>query len=422
MNASNQSDYRVDLRAEVLASPAYQERCDMLFDLFRLSREIDRNPKDILAFQAGLAEILLHFQEKKAEFKREDNELGIAVVKRLTLILNRIADALVWRILGYDRISIQLISEHSKTGSLNDTVFGDFAIAQRIVEQENAIVLVNDLTTILRHGDLTIIGKDGISLMENKYGKASKRDRRATRQRRHLEELLSFLNTGIRVTENRRDFIVRADVPIKTHHSAVAKAIAEAKKTGYHRVDISNVLAIEAVWAKEQSGKFPAERPFDGVEHIVRFHNLQVFDKPTTRIAPYGIFPLDHRSCYDLITGDILLVATLNFDHLQALYRRFVLALELPQPSEKEIKAYLSAPIAERKQLMHKARFIVRGDDYHASLTPDLFGRIGLEFIHEETVVQADRQLIGLVEDLKIADEKTTRFYIGYKDESRIWI
>lgn len=394
----------------------------MLFDLFHLSREIGRDPKDVLAIQAGLAEILMQFQDKKAECEQEGNDLGVAVVKRLILILRQIADSLVWRMLAYDRVLVQLISEHSKTGYLDSTVFGDFTVAQQIVEHENAVVLVNDLTTILRHGDLTIISRDGIALMENKYGKASKHDRRATRQRRRLDELLSFLNTGVRIRDSRRDFIIKADVPIRTHHSAIAEAIAQARIQGYHRVDVSSVLAVEAVWTKDQSGDFPAERPFENVEHIARFHNLQVFDKPTTRIAPYGIFPLDHESCWDLITGDILLVATLNFDQLRTLYEQIGLQLKLPQPSEQEIEKYLSAPIAERKKLMHLGRFTITIDDYYASLTPDLFGRIGLEFVHEETIVQADRQLISLVKDLDIADDKTTRFYIGYKDESDVWV
>ena len=422
MDASNQLSQQADLRGEVLASPDYRERCGILFPLFRLSREIDKTPKDILAIQGGLAELLMQFQEKKAEFRQEDNDLGLAVVKRLILILKQIADSLVWRVLGYDRVLVQLISEHSKTGYLDGTVAGDFTVAQEIVEQEDAIVLVNDLTTVLRHGDLTKIGKDGITLIETKYGKASKRDRRAARQRKRLNELLSFLNTGVRVGEDRRDFILRADVSIRTHHSAVAEAIAQARSQGYHRDDASDVVAIEALWTKNQTGHFPRGRPFEKVDRILQFANLEAFDKPTTRIAPYGIFPLDHRSCWDVITGDIVLVTTLNLHSLQDLYRQFGLQLDLPEPSDQETEAYLSAPVAERMKLIHLYKFTIRSDGCHASLTSDLFGRIGLEFIDEETVVQADRQLMNLVRDLDIADEKTTRFYIGYKDESDIWV
>lgn len=421
MNASNQPDQQSDLRPQVLASPAYQQRCSILFDLFRLSRDIDATPKDILAVQAALAELLMQFEEKKAEFSQEDNDLGVAVVKRLILILRQIADSLVWRVFGYDRVLVQLVSEHSKTGYLDDTVFPDFAIAQEISEQEDSIVLVNDLTTILRHGDLTVVSKDGISLMETKYGKASRRSRRATRQRKRLDELLSFLNTGVRITRDRRDFILKADVPVRTHHSAVAKAMAQARSKGYQRDDATDVVAIEALSTRNQRGRFPKERPFDEVDHIGRFHSLDTFDKPTTRIAPYGVFPFDDHSCWDVITGDMLLVVSVNFDALQDLYRQFGLVLELPEPSQEEITGYLSAPIAERMKQTPLFRFLIRDDSCHVSPTPDLFSRIGLEFIHEETVVRADRQLMNLAKELDIVDEKRTRFYIGYRDESSVW-
>jgi hypothetical protein len=421
MNASNQPDQQADLRPQVLASPAYQDRCSILFDLFRLSREIDATPKHILAIQAGLTELLMQFEEKKAEFSQEDNDLGVAVVKRLILILRQIADSLVWRVFGYDRVLVQLLSEHSKTGYLDDTVFPDIAIAQEISEQEDSIVLVNDLTTILRHADLTVVRKDGISVVETKYGKASRRSRRATRQRKRLDELLSFLNTGVRITKDRRDFILKADVPVRTHHSAVANALGQARSKGYHRDDASDVVVIEALSTKNQRGRFPKERPFDDVDHIARFHSLDTFDKPTTRIAPYGVFPFDDQSCWDVITGDTLLVASVNFDALQNVYGRFGLLLELPEPTEEEIRRYLSASIGERMKQPPLFRFLIRDDSCHVSPTPDLFSRIGLEFIHEETVVQADRQLMNLVKELDIGDEKRTRFYIGYRDESGVW-
>jgi len=369
--------------------------------------------------QAGLVELLMHFQDKKADFRKEGNQAGLAVVDRLILILKRIADSIVWRVLGYDRVLIQLLSEHLATGHLDDTVFGDLELARQIVEQEGAIVLVNDLTSILRHGDLLIIDEGTYSIVETKYGKASRRGRRAIRQRRRLDELVRFLNTGIRDSKDRRDFIFKADVPISTYHSDVAEAIDQARKNGYHRVIVSDCLAIEALYTVGQSAQFSEERPFRDAEHIVPFHNLQIFDKPLIRIAPYGIFPLDDRSCFDLITGDILLRTTLNLDRLQARYCQFGLILELPR--EQELKAYSSASIAERKKLMDSIRFIVGDGDYHLSITPDLVGRILIELMHEDTIVQSDRQLINLISDLEIPDDKATRFYVGYRDESGIW-
>jgi len=150
-------------------------------------------------------------------------------------------------------------------------------------------------------------------------------------------------------------------------------------------------------------------------------HNMQVFDKPTPRIAPYGIFPLEHQDCFDLMTGDILLGTTINFDALRRLYKEYGLSFEIPQPSEEERQRYLSASIAERKKLMHLGKFIIGDDDCKISQTPDIFARAGLELMHENVLVRADRQLINLIKNLDIPDDVSTRFYTGYHDEHRIW-
>lgn len=420
-NPANQLKRETRLKAEVLASPAYKERCELLFTLFCDSRELGSSPQEILGIQVGLAEILRHFEDKKREFKQADDDVGATVAKRLILITKQIADSLVWRVLGYDRVAIQLLSEHPQPGHLDETATSDLEIAHRIVEQENALVLINDLTSILRHGDLTIISNGEIAIMETKSGRASKRDRRARRQRRTLNELIRFLNTGFRIAENRRDFIFKSDVSIETHHSSISELISQVKRHGYHRIDASDSLAIEAVWMKDRSAVLPKDRPFGNVEHVARFHNLQPFDKSASRIAPYGIFPLDHRSCFELMTGDIFLLATLNFEGLQSLYDQHGLRLDLPRPDEAEIKAYVDAPMRERKKLIRAGNLVITKDKYSISLTPDLYARIHREFIDERTVLEADRQLIDFVKSMQIPDDKRTRLYTGYVDEHSIW-
>ncbi|MCC7118540.1 MAG: hypothetical protein IT310_08455 [Anaerolineales bacterium] len=404
-----------DFIAEVLASPAYQERCEILFELFRLSREIGRNPKEILGFQAVLAETLIDFQTKKTEFKNEGNDIGVAVTKKLILILNRIADGVVWRMLNFDRVLIQLLSEHSKTGHLDNTAYGDFTIAQQITEKENSIVLINDLTSILRYGDLTIIGNNSISIMENKFGNSSKNNSRSNRQRKSLEGLINFLNTSTRIKEKRKDYIIKVDIPLKTYHADVASAIANAKKAGYSRTDVSDVLAIEAISTKKHDGYFPTGRPFDGVRFISRLDSISIFDKPTTRVAPYGIFPFDHRSCYELITGDTMLVATINLENLKALYNSFGLEFEIPELGEQEMRAYCDFSMAERKKFSNKTRFIVKGNGYHLSVTLDTFGILGLEFLHEEVIVKAHQELMKTIDNLGLSDKELTRFYFSFK-------
>lgn len=410
-----------DIRPEVLASPAYQDRCAILLDLFRASREAGRDPHKLLVLQSALGELLGNFQGMKSQFKRESNELGAAVAGCLVLTLKRIADSVVWRVLGYDRVVVQLLAEHAETGHLDDTVFNDLALAQKLVDEQDAIVLINDLTSILRHGDLTIITRDGIAVMETKHGKATRRNVRAIRQRRNLEGLVSFLNTGVRTSASRRDFIVKVDVPIHTYQQALAGALAQARQDGYHQLIVSDHLAIEALWMADESAEFPKLRPFDGEEHILRTNNLQLFHRPATRIAPYGIFQLDDETCFDLTTGNLLLETTLNFDSLQSLYRQRGMFLEIPEPSQEEIETYLSAPIAQRKKIDSSFRIVVSNGIESVVKTPDLFARIHFEFMHEDSFIEADRQLLDLLVNLPIPDNKTTRLYVGYKNEDGIW-
>lgn len=418
MTASNPE---ANLAAEVMAAPDYQERCALLFDLFRVSRGAGRDPKAILAVQAGLTELLIHFQEKKRKFSEGDNALGSAIAKRLILILKQIGDSIVWRALEYNRILVQLLSEHPDTGYLDDTIFSDLSNAHQIIEDEGSIVLVNDLTSVLRHGDLTIIGQNGYSVLETKYGEASSKNRRVIRQRRNLDELTRFYNVGYRTNDGHREFILKVDVPLESYHEAAAIAISRARQAGYDQMIASNCFAIEALWLKSRH-ELPKVRPFYGVEHILRMHNLQVFDKPKPRIAPYGIFPLEDQDCFDLMTGVVLLGTTINFDALRQLYKEYGLTLEIPQPSEEERQRYLIVPIAERKNLMRLSKFVIGDDDCKISQTPDIFTRGGLELMHENVLVRADRQLINMIKNLDIPDDVGTRFYTGYQDEHSLWL
>ena len=67
MAHSAQLTPEADPRAEVLASPAYQEGVRLLFDLFRASRQLSEDPQSLLSLQAALAEILRGWQQKKRE-------------------------------------------------------------------------------------------------------------------------------------------------------------------------------------------------------------------------------------------------------------------------------------------------------------------------------------------------------------------
>ncbi|MCL4552066.1 MAG: hypothetical protein M1305_00705 [Candidatus Marsarchaeota archaeon] len=421
MTDSEQSSTHLDLRPEILASPAYTDRCKILFDFFLFSRAFPNDPRAIIDLQTDTADIIMSFQSKKAEYRKENNALGVAVTRRLLLVAKGIVDSIVWRALGYNRSLVHILAEHPRTGDLDSTVYEDLKTAKDLVEQKNAIVLVNDLTSGLRHGDLTVITKDGFDIVETKYGKSSAQSPRARRQTDRLNQLLMFIRTGVRVNQGKQDWIVRVDVPLRTYHSVVADSIEEAFKSGYQQRLLSDCLAIETVSFEHASIHTPKLRPFQDVEHTVTLDSMRTSDQPAARIAPYGIFPFDPKICFGLLTGTVLLRTTLNLDHLQGLYREHGLALELPVVSEREMKAYFAASIAERKKMLQLGQFAVTNGDVKVWVSPEFLSRTGLELLDEKTIVRGDEQLLRLVKDLGVPFSKTHSLFVDYKDEDRIW-
>jgi hypothetical protein len=412
-----------------MASPAYQERVSSLFELFRASRQVQGDPNSLLAIQAILAELLMDWQQKQREFKNKSDQLDVAVVRRLILILQRIADSIAWRSLGYDRVLIQLLAEHPKTGFLDKTVFSDFETARQITENDGAIVIVNDLTTILRHGDLTVIypEKHHIDIVENKLGKGSEQSGRANRQKKYVHRLLEFLNTSTRISKDKtQDYLIRVDIPIQTHHLVALDTIKRAKQGGYCKTVVNDCFAVEAVGMEHPNAHFPKERPFENIAHRLSQGNLDegLFETTATRIAPYGIFPYDDQTCFDLIAGNVQLVATLNFDALVSLFAQLGLTLEIPQLTDGEMKAYWTAPIAKRREIQKYSRFswfVVRdGTDFHR-ISPDNWGRVLLELVHEETMANTHKFVLAQMKNWHIAEDKITRLYIGCKNEASIW-
>src|SRR5574341_1083124 len=96
-------------------------------------------------------------------------------------------------------------------------------------------VLLNDLTNCLRHGDITIVTQDKVTMVEVKSGKQS--TPRDHRQRATLNDLVSYLKTGQKteVYGNRGEYTrMRVYVPVEDdhHREQLNHLIDEALKAG----------------------------------------------------------------------------------------------------------------------------------------------------------------------------------------------
>lgn len=249
---------------EVLNSPFYQAMAEQLFELFQMTRAKGDDPDAMLDAQVTASVYLLILQNAKAEAKSQQNQVGTAVADRLILLLKNIFDAEAWRVLGYDRLILQQMSEHHTTGYLDNTISDDVTHAKLITDRGGALVLINDLTHVLRYGDL-LISKDGrYNIVENKYGRATRRNQRAKRQREQLSELKRFLNMGVRLTKEGRDYLFKAQLTPKSYHAVVADCIDQAKRLphGYQQCVLGESLALEVFWRGAQETPSLQSPPF----------------------------------------------------------------------------------------------------------------------------------------------------------------
>jgi hypothetical protein len=408
----------IELRAKVLAAPAYRQRLELLFELYEYSRGSRDNPARLLLIQEGLGQLLKSYQEKKREFERENSEVGVAVVKRLMKVLQDITDGIAWRSLRYDRLLVQQLAAKPKTGYLDDTFIDNVNLAARIIlGGSKSLVLINDLTRVLRHGDLTVIEDKNVKVIENKSGRASKDNRRATRQKHNIKELVGLFNTGVRVQNGQRVLLTRLDIPVHTYLPQVGKLISQAQSDGYAQAQFSDCVAAEAQSTKCRPQK-AAPRPFTGTEHVASHNNLMLFDQTATRHAPYTIFPFDAKTCFDLATGDTFLSTYLNIEALQSCFKNAGISLEFPDV--ESLRSYALSPIVERKRRMGQLRLVARHRESSKYLLfdPDLLSLVEIEFFAEDTFVNAIRHIM---EESQLREEEHLIVYMALDKEAGLW-
>ncbi len=420
MRLSTYDDY-FELWLQILQSDEFQPCHALLLNLLHSIRMCEKRPEAILEVQRDACKSILTLESLKKVFDAANDDLMEKFVCHMRIVVKRLLDALVWRVLEYNRIAIHLMAEHNQTGYLDETFFDDLQRADQIVRDEKLIVFVNDLTNVLRHGDLTLIQNGQILMKENKSGKASRKSRRANTQRDILADLHQFLDLNVRTTKESRDYIFTPQVSPKTYHEQVERAIRQAKADGYSQIYLSDSFAVEILYRKHKSFELPSKRPFDGEEYVLPVQSLDISDLPVTKIAPFGVFPFETEDCLDIILGELVIRSILNLSQLQERYHRFGVNFALPQPSKDEIRRYPSASIAERRKQLECLKVEISNDVSTLAVDFSYLWPIMFEFFQEDTLIEGQRQLLCFMTKIPFSDEKATHFYFSFGNEVSIW-
>ncbi|MEU8152169.1 hypothetical protein AB0B94_00720 [Micromonospora sp. NPDC048986] len=173
----------------ILTHPAHQETLRALIDLIRTLRAC-RSAEELYHFQSRLRGMVLDTEQRRSaisrQIKRLDRhrcltadapELGTSldrtdreswilesdVYERIWRQLKSIADALAWKVFGYQRNIIVALSRADAPGPMygKTGLAAELEVIETAWRENREFVLHHDLTNVIRVGDVTVLDRDG---------------------------------------------------------------------------------------------------------------------------------------------------------------------------------------------------------------------------------------------------------------------
>jgi len=376
------------------------------------------------------------FERSKRQFEAEayavadnssqeiaDAEVSCGLAKLFIRSVRDIADGIAWRALGYDRASIKLLALKAQTGYLDwEGTIGELNIAAAHVEATHGIAIINDLTHSLRYGDITVVGEDGIEIVEVKAGHGSSHSGRAARQRRALTTVIEKLNREEWTTDEGIAKIHRLRTKPVAHLRELDSLIAQAKGEGVAFARLSDCIAVD-VWhmptlvKTATSDVVDFHDPFSQSTEAGTHERMRYFDKFSVNLAPYSIYPLKDADCVDLMTGAVMVWVHFNHGNLRRCLRRKGMLVRMPTDDEMESFAALSLP--ERRARANDVAIRVSRVRQPNELLIELgaLGRVMFEWLDEECFAAVIAELL----DESGSTVEPVLYLDAFEDEQELW-
>lgn len=271
---------------------------------------------------------------KKLQPEVELREHQMRVQKALQHAFLSIGDGIAWRALDYDRAAITVLGEGKRVAYLSEGAGWEAEkLALATHWDEGTFAIHNDMTTCLRHGDLTVFGEEGRILTEVKAGE----DASDPKQGRRLRDVTELLNRGeIEKEDGTKERIARVPVRYRTYLSNLADLLRKAQTKGVAAgqpsssqlvvaFDLRRAPTLEKIKATQGQVEERSQW-FDGSEVIFRSSSAErrMRDRrhsfPT--LAPLSIFPFDPEAVADLILGYLSFFTHLNLTRLKPGFER----------------------------------------------------------------------------------------------------
>ena len=443
----------IDAELRVLGDSRLRDERPVLGSFVRRLRAAGK-PEDYRCLQTDLIDVIKGLQDGQDGIKAEQTQVSARIAKlagdhdanrrelveaqqrldelkgreRLAQALRHaflaVGDGIAWRVLDFDRAAVTVLARGTRVARFASGVGFDTELRwiEQIWSEEGRFALHNDLTTCLRHGDLTVPqpGDGRIGIYEIKTRPGARRARQDDR----IASALEFLNTGHYVgPDGRTARIHRLRQRYRTHLEQLRVLMRQAHRSGFAAARPSACLLTCAVDPYAVRGYDPSDRIPDLLRRELDRHGWST-DGPrlftymagmrrirdrkgnSGQVAPFTIFPLEAADIADLLLGQIDFITVLNADLLEGALASVGIRAEITDPPD------------------HVERFMIaaaRTGNYELTvgLSSTLREQMLLELMTPASLGAAIR---GLCESASSAPGPLDDgAIVAFADESRVW-
>ncbi len=338
---------------------------------------------------------------------------------RFTLL--SIGDGLAWRVLGYDRAALAILGQGERVARFADGPGFEREVQEifRFWEDDGVFALHNDLTTCLRHGDLTVRRNGSVELYEVKLSEHVTPD---SPQMQRMTDAVTLLNEGrVKAPTGQAMRLHRIPLPFRTALPNLPALMAKTRHSGYATMMASPCQFVAAIDYRAAAGhedkllrihEKAKERLgwLDGKQRTIEWFaaGRRMRDRRYSfaALAPLTIYPLPAVDVADLTLGCIDLYCILNTDILERMF------------AGKGIHATVATPPSAndsflRAELQIDRRRLVIG------INPQLREQMLLELMTPANVIGAVRSLAEALARYPGPDGEA--HVVALENEARVW-
>lgn len=429
-----------DARARIADHIRRLRAARTLADLFEMQRQLliefwawQRSQQDLRAdiadmkaavktlAPAGVSEDLLAAQRRFKIARRQDR-----AISAIMHALRSVADGLAWKALLYDRLAIATFGRGRRVGRLADGPGLDSELDRLAAYWSHGVLaLLNDLTNVLRHGDLTplrwTVDRGETSLEADVEEVKTGRHNPNSAQFRRIADAIEFLQKGEHPTLADGAPLAALRVPhrYRTFQADLRAVLAKARAKGCAAVISSPCQAVMAVDMTIAGGRMPElvmpvlgklqrqlrwwepGRPEPFV-FTASFRRMRDRRDAVVTTAPFAIFPLPPEDAADLILGYLDFVSYLNADVLQAIFRAKGFHAQVARPPESQQRFLVARGV---------------GYGYDVRVPAGIREQMMLELMTPASLVASTKAALG---DAKRREGKS-ELVVVFDDESSVW-